>query len=145
MNRIVACYEKNQLAYTRDFGTHRSCRLTVAQRTDRTGRSHRHHLVCGLVLLLVLALFYPLAAAEPLLFLSTQFSPLHETDMMRRVILAEFPEEVDFQPYDEDVFTELILHPMGGAEGPDLIGGIHGDFVALHNEEGLDHLDDVWL
>lgn len=145
MNGIADCYEKNQLAYTRDLATHRSCRLlTVAQQTDRAGRSLRHHLVSGLALLLVLGLFYPLAAAEPLLFLSTQFTPLHETDMLRRVILAEFPGEVDFQPYDEDVFTELILHPAGNTETPDLIGGIHGDFVALHKEEGLDHLDDVW-
>ncbi len=145
MNGIADCDEKNQLVYTRDLGTHKSrCSLTVAQQADKARRLHCHRLVSGLVLLVVLGLSYPLAAVEPLLFLSTQFTPLHETEMMREVILAEFPGEVDFQPYDEDVFTELTLRPTGDAEKPDLIGGVHGDFVALHKEEGLDRLDDVW-
>ncbi len=145
MNGIADCYEKNQLAYVQNLATHRSrCFLPVAQQANRARRSRRHHLVTGLVLLLVLGLSYPLGSAEPLLFLSTQFTPLHETEMMREVILAEFPGEVDFQPYDEDVFTELTLRPTGDAEKPDLIGGVHGDFVALRKEEGLDRLDDVW-
>ncbi len=62
MNGIPDCYEKNQLAYTRDLGTHRfRCFLAAAQQADRARRSHRHHLVSGLVLL-ALVLSYPLAA-----------------------------------------------------------------------------------
>ena len=73
MNGLADCDEKNQLVYTRDLGTHKSRRsLTVAQQAHRARRSHRHLLVSGLVLLVVLGLSYSLAAVEPLLFLSTQ-------------------------------------------------------------------------
>ncbi len=79
---------------------------------------------------------------EPLLFLSTQLTPIHEADTMRRVILKGFPGKVDFQPYDDPaVFKRLALAVGGGELKPDLLGVLHGDLLHLHSEGGLSPID----
>jgi len=84
-----------------------------------------------------------ISAEDPLLFLSTQFTPLHEADAMRNVILAGFSGSVDFEPYDNEVFMDLILGRTVESVDPELIGALHGDFAALHKEEVLSPVDEV--
>ena len=82
------------------------------------------------------------AEVDPLLFLSTQLTPIHEADTMRRVILKGFSGKVDFQPYDDPaVFKQLALAVGGGKLKPDLLGVLHGDLLHLHREGGLAPID----
>ncbi|MEJ1373745.1 MAG: ABC transporter substrate-binding protein [Candidatus Sedimenticola sp. (ex Thyasira tokunagai)] len=79
---------------------------------------------------------------DSLLFLSTQLTPVHEADTMRRVILKEFPGKVDFQPYDNAaVFRKLALAKGDGKLKPDLLGVLHGDLRHLYLEGGLTPVD----
>ena len=96
------------------------------------------------LLIQFLVLFVPRIAAEPVLFLSTQLTPLNEADKMRQVILKDFQGEVDFQPYDDrEVFNRLAVDSTRDAKRPCLIGGLHGHFVALHRMGTLDRVDNV--
>ncbi len=106
-------------------------------------------------LLVALLLSMVAAAAEvnaaqgdgPVRFLSTQFAPLNESDIMRHDILSGFSGEVDFQPYDErTVFTQLALGEVKkGHFTPQLLGGLHGDLLSLHREGGLAPFDTTAL
>jgi len=126
----------------RDGGAH------LAVYADRTGqrkrKPHCAHLVRAILIFQFLALFVPRIAAEPVLFLSTQLTPLNEADKMRQVILKDFQGEVDFQPYDDrEVFNRLAVDSTRDAKRPILIGGLHGHFVALHRMGALDRVDNV--
>lgn len=61
---------------------------------------HMLQLIGGLGLCLILVQFSQQVAADSLLFLSTQLNPIEEAEKMRRVILKDYPGEVDFRPYD---------------------------------------------
>jgi len=71
----------------RDGGAH------LAAYADRTGqrkrKPHCPHLVRAILTFQFLALFVPRIAAEPVLFLSTQLTPLNEAGKMRQVVLKE--------------------------------------------------------
>jgi len=71
------------------------------------------------------------AAAEELLFLSTQLAPVAEAHKMRTLVLKDFPGEVNFQPYDDRaVFKKLASdNPQNQAS---LVGGTHGDLMPLY-------------
>ena len=71
------------------------------------------------------------AAAEELLFLSTQLAPVAEAHKMRTLVLKDFPGEVNFQPYDaRAVFKKLASdNPQNQAS---LVGGTHGDLMPLY-------------
>ena len=102
------------------------------------------HLGRAILIFQFLALFVPQIAAEPVLFLSTQLTPLNESDKMRQVILKDFQGEVDFQPYDNrEVFNRLVVDSTRDAKRPILIGVLRGDFVALHRKGPLDRVDNV--
>jgi multiple sugar transport system substrate-binding protein len=63
---------------------------------------------------------------------------------MRRVILKDFPGEVDFQPNDNRVlFTPLLEESNDGSNKPGLIGGYHGDFTHLAQAGVLENVDNV--
>ena len=101
-------------------------------------------LIRGLWLCLILALLPQQVAADSLLFLSTQLNPIEEADKMRRVILKDYPGEVDFQPYDRQaVFQRLASETTSDSTRPGLLGGLHGDFVTLRRGGVLDRVDDV--
>ena len=73
------------------------------------------------LLIQFLVLFVPRIAADPVLFLSTQLTPLNEADKMRQVILKGFQGEVDFQPYDDrEVFNRLAVDSTRDAKSPTL-------------------------
>ena len=61
-----------------------------------------------LFITLLFALFLPwgMAFADPILFLSTQLTPVPEATMMRQVILKDFPQSVDFEPYTIKQYTK---------------------------------------
>jgi len=62
---------------------------------------------------------------------------------MRNVILDGFSASVDFQPYDNEVFMDLVLGTTVESVNPDVVGTLHGDFVALGNEGVLSPVDEV--
>ncbi len=98
-----------------------------------------------ILILQFLFLFIPRITAEPLLFLSTELSPINEADKMRRVILKDFQGEVDFQPYDDrEAFNRLVVDATRDPKRPCLIGALHGDFVALQRKGALASVDNVW-
>jgi len=99
-------------------------------------------LIIGLVLSLTLVSTH--VCAEPLGFLSTQLTRFEEAYKMRRVILKDFPLEVDFQPCDDQqVFDLLLKQCMKGSTRIDLIGALHGDFSVLTEAGFLESVDDI--
>lgn len=80
-------------------------------------------------------------ASDSLQFLSTQLAPVHESEMMRNDVLRGFSHPVEFQAYDDKrIFSQLALE-----KNIDIFGGLHGDFVALHQKKLLAELDDIVL
>ena len=66
--------------------------------------------------------------AEGLVFLSTQLRPIEEAQMMRKVILKEFPREVDYvteQPPQLPV--RIKAEQQGGTHTIDVVGALHGE------------------
>lgn len=80
--------------------------------------------------LMSLALATQAKGEERLLFLSTQLAPVAEAHKMRTIILKDYPEQVDFQPYDDRVVISRLLKTKG-RNAPALVGGTHGDLVPL--------------
>ncbi len=103
------------------------------------------HLIRSLMLLFFGIMLVPRASAEPLIFLSTQLSQINEASVMRQVILKGFSHEVDFKPCDNrEVFNQLVIGSMSDTDRSYLIGGLHGDFVALYRKGVLNTVDDMW-
>jgi len=99
-------------------------------------------LIVGLSL--ILPLVFTQVHAEPLRFLSSQLTPFEEASKMRRVILKDFPREVDFQPCDDRMVFELLLEEcVRGSTKIDLIGALHCDFSDLAEAGFLVSLDNV--
>lgn len=80
----------------------------------------------------------------PLVFVSTQFTPIEEAQRMRQVILKDFQGRVEFIPEDNAPFTNRILSEVrAGRVSVGLAGGLHGDFPPLLAAGALDTVDDV--
>jgi multiple sugar transport system substrate-binding protein len=82
--------------------------------------------------------------AEGLLFLSTQLRPIEEAQKMRRVILKDFPREVDYvteQPPQLPV--SITAEQQGGAHTIGVIGALHGELQPLVPLDALVPLDDL--
>lgn len=106
-----------------------------------TTGSKRRILIIHSLLIITLS-FTRTLSAEPILFLSTQLNPVEEADLMRTVILADFPGEVIFEPYDDRaVFNRLTDEAAEVSQKPSLYGGLHGDFVFLKRNGNLDSVD----
>jgi multiple sugar transport system substrate-binding protein len=83
------------------------------------------------------------AQGQPLIFLSTQFTPIEEAQRMRTSILKDFAG-VDFLPQDPAPFADRVIAEMkAGKVNVGVIGGQHGDFPNLVNAGALDNLSDV--
>lgn len=95
---------------------------------------------------LVLALFLPwrTASAEPILFLSTQLTPLPEAAKMRQVILRDFPQSVDFEPYDRAVYNARVMSHVAKPAGIVVLGGVQEDFLSLYRAGALASMDALW-
>jgi multiple sugar transport system substrate-binding protein len=104
-------------------------------------------LIRGWILAFSVALFQclaPCAAAEPLLFLSTQLTPLPEATMMRQLILKDFPPLVDFEPFDRGVYTSRVVALAAHPRGPVIVGGVQEDFIALYRAGALASVQRTW-
>lgn len=100
--------------------------------------------IYGIIVCLLLMIFPSISNADPLLFLSTQMTPVEEAAMMRRNILKGFSGEVDFQPNDNRlVFNQIATGISGAGAKPGILGGLHGDFVSLAESGTLDDIGDV--
>ncbi len=95
------------------------------------------------VLLSVFPFPHPSAFAEPILFLSTQLTPLPEAAKMRDVILTDFQQSVDFEPYDRTVFDKRVIELASSSGGSVVLGGLQEDFLRLYNAGVLANMDDL--
>src|SRR5690242_2768336 len=70
--------------------------------------------------------------AEGLLFSSTQLRPIEEAQKMRRVILKDFPREVDYVTEQAPQLPVRIkAEQQGGTHTIDIIGALHGELQPL--------------
>ena len=82
------------------------------------------------------------ALADPLLFWSTQGTPVNEQQAIRDTVLNGFDGDVDYSPQDEGPFlTRINAEAQAGKGAIDLIGGLHGQLAAFPND--LIDLSDV--
>lgn len=103
-----------------------------------------HFSLFGIALSLLFVIYPSISQADPLLFLSTQMTPVEEAAMMRRNILKDFPGKVDFQPNDNRlVYHQMAVDVSGANTKPGILGGLHGDFISLAESETLDDIGDV--
>jgi len=99
----------------------------------------------SLALIVVLIYSLPITAAEsPLRFLSTQMNPAEEAAKLRQDIFAGFEHEIEYIAYDyRPIFQRLVIENVGQSEGLSLLGGLHGDFVNLHNHHALEDINSI--
>ena len=91
-------------------------------------------------------LFPSLSHADPLVFLSTQLTPVEEADKMRRIILKGYPGEVDFLPNDNNLkILQLSFDKDRAGKNPGLFGGLHGDILSLAKSGKLADVSQVLL
>lgn len=83
------------------------------------------------------------AAPQPLLFSSTQFSPVEEQEKMRNVILKDFKAaKVDFvvDPTEAPFMDRIIAEQKTGKITVGVIGALHGTFPNLIAANALEDL-----
>src|SRR5271169_1462127 len=84
-------------------------------------------------------------SADPILFLSTQLTPVPEATMMRQVILKDFPQSVDFEPYDDRaVYHSRVLDSIASPSGTVVLGGLQQDFLGMYRAGALTSVDSMW-
>jgi multiple sugar transport system substrate-binding protein len=82
------------------------------------------------------------AARADMVFLSNQLRPIEEAEKVRRVILKDFPEKVDYVVDEPGPWVARIkAEAQSGSVNTGLLGGLHGDFATV--TDALDPLDDV--
>ena len=82
--------------------------------------------------------------AEDLLFLSTQLRPIEEAQKMRKVILKDFPREVDYVTEQApQLRVRIKAEQQGGTHTIDIIGALHGELQPLAPLDALVPLDDL--
>jgi len=82
--------------------------------------------------------------AQGFVFLSTQLRPIEEAEKMRKVILKDFPHEVDYvteQPAQLPV--RIKAEQQGGTHTIDVVGALHGELQPLVPLDALVPLDDL--
>ncbi len=84
------------------------------------------------------------AHAEPILFLSTQLTPIAEADTMRQVILKDYPDAVGFEPYDRVVYNAKVRNIVSSPAGSVVLGGVQEDFDNLYRSGALAGVDAIW-
>jgi multiple sugar transport system substrate-binding protein len=84
------------------------------------------------------------AFAAPILLLSTQLTPLPEATKMRQVILKDFPQSVDFEPYDRAVYSTRVMNLVTNPGGIAILGGVQEDFLSLYRAGVLESVDALW-
>ncbi len=83
----------------------------------------------------------PAAQSGPLLFHSSQFTPVAEREKMQNIILKDFPGKVDYAPQDPGPFVDIAeAQAKAGKMQIGLIGGLHGDFPVFIKDGVLDEV-----
>jgi multiple sugar transport system substrate-binding protein len=95
-------------------------------------------------LLLTLLLPWRTAHADPILFLSTQLTPITEATLMRQAILKDFSQSVDFEPYDRDVYYARVANLVSNQGGVAVVGGLQEEFRRLYRAGALESVDALW-
>ena len=81
----------------------------------------------------------PAAQSGPILFHSSQFTPVAEREKMQNVILKDFPGKVDYEPQDPGPFVDIAeAQAKAGKMQIGVIGGLHGDFPVFIKDGVLD-------
>ena len=79
-----------------------------------------------------------------LLFTSTQLVPIEESEAMRNTILADFDRPVEFIAEEPGPFVDRIAAEAQSGKGSvSVLGGLHGDFSSLVEQDLLLELTDV--
>jgi multiple sugar transport system substrate-binding protein len=90
------------------------------------------------------ALLVGVAAAQSLVFLSTQLSPIQEQQAMRQDILAGFGHSVEFITDEAGPFMDRIRAETQSGRGTvSLVGTLHGDFPNFLQMNAVQGLDDL--
>ena len=85
---------------------------------------------------------FALAQGGKVLFVSTQFNNVTESQSVRTVILKGAPADVEFLGQDTAAFYSRVqAEQTSGKVQSSLLGGLHGDFSGLTGS--LDNVDDV--
>ena len=83
----------------------------------------------------------PAAPSGPILFHSSQFTPVAEREKMQNIILKDFPAKVDYAPQDPGPFVDIVTaQAKAGKMEVGVIGGLHGDFPTFIKDGILDDL-----
>ncbi len=102
---------------------------------------HIYSRVIFLINLLIPILLF--SEDKPLLFLSTQLNPIEEATMMQDIILKNYKYPVNFQPYeDREIFDYLVKFNKNVEQQPDIIGGVYGDYINLHNKNLIGNINE---
>jgi multiple sugar transport system substrate-binding protein len=96
-----------------------------------------------LSILAFLFLSHAMGGASPILFLSTQLTPLPEASKMRDVILKDFPQSVDFEPYDRAIFSQKVVELAASPGGSVILGGLQEDFLHLYQTGELASVEGI--
>jgi hypothetical protein len=82
--------------------------------------------------------------ADGLVFLATQLRPIEEAQKMRKVILKDFPREVDYvTERPPQLPVRIKAEQQGGTHTIDVIGALHGELQPLVPLDALATLDDL--
>jgi multiple sugar transport system substrate-binding protein len=106
--------------------------------------TNRRKFVLFIALLCASPLSCHIAFAAPILFLSTQLTPLPEATMMRQTILKGFPHLVDFEPYDRTAFNARVANLVSVPTGAVVLGGLQEDFLRMYRAGALESTDSLW-
>jgi multiple sugar transport system substrate-binding protein len=95
------------------------------------------------LIVLAAALFAGTVAAQGIVFLSTQLSPIEESQKMRNDILRNFIGSVDFITDDAGPFIDRITAETAAGRGTvSLLGTLHGDYPNFLAGGALQPLND---
>jgi multiple sugar transport system substrate-binding protein len=100
----------------------------------------------GALLVAAFAAFcaYAPLGAEPLLFLSTQLTPLQEATTMHQAILAGWGRPVSFEPVDDRRVFMLRAQEVVRQPGRNVVlGGLESDFITLYRAGLLANVDRI--
>jgi multiple sugar transport system substrate-binding protein len=82
--------------------------------------------------------------AEGLVFLSTQLRPIEEAEKMRKVILKDFPHEVDYvTELPPQLPVRIKAEQQGGTHTIDVVGALHGELQPLVSLDAVVPLDNL--
>ena len=62
---------------------------------------------------------------------------------MRDIILKDFPQSVDFEPYDRAIFNQKVVELVASPGGSVILGGLQEDFLHLYQTGSLSSVEGI--